>query len=67
MISISFSPFFSTSNVYDMSYMFDGCSSLNSIGLSNFDTSNVEDMESMFQRCSSLTSLNLTNFNYIQR
>ena len=63
MISISFSHFFNTSNVYDMSYMFDGCSSLKSIGLSNFSTSNVEDMEHMFFGCNSLESIGLSNFN----
>ena len=34
-----------TSNVNDMSYMFDGCESLNSLpDISKWDTSNVEDM-----------------------
>ena len=62
MISIRFSPFFNTSLVYDMSYMFDGCSSLESIGLSNFDTSKVEDMDHMFFGCNSLKSIGLSNF-----
>ena len=63
MISIRFSPFFNTSKVYDMSYMFDGCSSLVSIGLSNFDTSYVEDMGHMFFGCHNLESIGLSNFN----
>ena len=51
-----------TSNVTDMSGMFEGCSSLTSLDLSNFDTSNVTDMGGMFYGCSSLTSLDLSNF-----
>ena len=42
--------------------MFDGCSGLTSINLSNFDTSNVTDMSYMFSGCEGLTSLNLSNF-----
>jgi surface protein len=42
--------------------MFDGCSGLTSLNLSNFDTANVIDMSSMFSNCSSLTSLDLSNF-----
>ena len=52
-----------TSEVTDMSAMFEGCSSLTSLNLSNFNTSAVTDMSIMFSRCSSLTSLNLSNFN----
>ena len=51
-----------TSNVTDMSGMFEGCSSLTSLDLSNFDTSNVTDMGGMFYGCSSLTSIDLSNF-----
>ncbi len=52
-----------TSNVTDMSYMFYGCESLQSLDLSNFNTSNVINMDSMFQYCTSLQSLDLSNFN----
>ena len=52
-----------TSNVIDMSGMFDSCYSLTSLDLSNFDTSNVEYMTGMFSFCSLLTSLDLSNFN----
>ena len=52
-----------TSNVTIMNYMFNGCSSLTSLDLSNLNTSNVTSMESMFDKCSSLTSLDLSNFN----
>ena len=51
-----------TSNVTDMSGMFEGCSSLTSIDLSNFDTSKVTNMAYIFYDCSSLTSLDLSNF-----
>ena len=52
-----------TSEVTDMSAMFEGCSSLTFLNLSNFNTSAVTKMRGMFSRCSSLTSLNLSNFN----
>ena len=51
-----------TSNVTSMSSMFDSCSSLTSLDLSNFNTSKVTDMSAMFNGCSSLTSLDLSNF-----
>ena len=60
--SVSFSRDINTSNVIDMSYMFSGCTSLESIDISGFDTSNVTNMECMFQGCSNLQSLNLSNF-----
>ena len=43
--------------------MFDLCSSLKYIDLSNFDTSKVTNMYMMFSDCSSLKSINLLNFN----
>ena len=46
-----------------MSYMFNGCSSLKELNLSNFNTNNVTDMRYMFKGCSSLKELNLSNFN----
>ena len=52
-----------TSRVTNMSYMFDGCSGLKSLDLSNFDTSKVTSMDSMFQNCSSLESLDLSGWN----
>ena len=48
-----------TWNVTDMSSMFYGCSSLESLDLSNFNTSSVKTMSNMFKDCSGLTSLNL--------
>jgi len=44
-------------------YMFDGCSNITEIDLSNFDASKVINMYTMFHKCSQLTSLNLSNFN----
>ena len=45
-------------NVTDMSFMFDGCSSLSSLpDISNWNTNNVTNMSSMFYGCSSLSSL----------
>lgn len=52
-----------TSNVTAMYNMFNGCSSLTTLDLSNFNTSNVTNMYAMFQNCQSLTSLDLSNWN----
>ena len=46
----------------DSSFMFDCCSSLTNLDLTNFDTSNVTNMSCMFSGCYWLTNLNLTNF-----
>ena len=56
---------FNTSNVTNMNFMFESCSSLTSIiGLENFDTSKVTDMSDMFSYCIDLTSITgLENFN----
>ena len=49
-----------TNNVFDMSYLFDRCESLETIkGLDNFNTSNVTNMEYMFYGCNSL--INISN------
>ena len=52
-----------TTNVTDMSSMFNVCSNLTSLDVSNFDTRNVTDMSMMFCDCEELTSLDLSNFN----
>ena len=52
-----------TSEVKDMSGMFEYCSGLTSLDLSHFNTQNVTDMQSMFFGCSGLTSLDVKNFN----
>lgn len=53
---------FNTSQVGNMSFMFNGCSSLTSLDLSSFNTSGVKYMNNMFEGCSSLTSLDLSSF-----
>ena len=63
LTSIDFGSDFNTSNVTYMLYMFEGCSSLTSLDLSNFNTANVTIMNAMFGNCQSLTSLDLSNFN----
>ena len=45
-----------------MQQMFNECSELESLDLSNFDTSNVTDMSWMFDQCNKLKYLNLSNF-----
>ena len=52
-----FCPKFDTSNVTNMSSMFNGCNSLTSVPL--FDTSRVTNMNGMFYNCISLTSVPL--------
>ena len=42
--------------------MFDGCTSLTHLNLSNFNTCNVQIYDYMFHNCISLTSLDLSNF-----
>ena len=51
-----------TRNIEDMSFMFEFCSALSSLDVSNFDTSKVTNMGGMFQGCKSLTSLDVSNF-----
>ena len=43
--------------------MFNGCSSLTYIDVSNFNTAAVTSMNNMFYGCSSLTSIDVSNFN----
>lgn len=51
-----------TSQVTDMSDMFNSCHSLTTIDLSSFDTSNVTDMSEMFRACSGLETLDVSGF-----
>ena len=55
--------YFSTNNVNNMRVMFNKCSKLSSLYLSNFNTNNAINIQGIFQLCSSLTSLDLSNFN----
>ena len=50
------------SELTDMSHMFWGCSSLQSLDVSNFDTSKITHMYGMFRECSSLQTLDVSNF-----
>ena len=62
-------------NVTNMSYMFEGCSSLSSLpDISKWNIDNVTDMSFMFNECKSLSSLtdiskwntnNVTNMSYM--
>lgn len=51
-----------TSNVTNMTGMFNGCKKLQSLNISSFDTSKVSTMMQMFSNCESLTTLDLSNF-----
>ncbi len=55
-----------TSNVTNMSWMFQGCNNLTSLDLSSFNTSQVTNMRNMFYNCNSLTDLDLTHFDTSQ-
>lgn len=55
-----------TSQVTDMSSMFDGCRGLTTLDLSSFNTSQVTNMSSMFNDCVGLTSLNVSSFDTSQ-
>ena len=55
--------YLNTENVTNMGFMFNRCSVLTSLNLSNFNTEKVTDMQGMFGECSDLTSLNITSFN----
>ena len=55
--------YLNTSEVKDMSGMFEGCGRLKSLDLKNFNTQNVTNMSNMFFKCWTLTSLDLKNFN----
>ncbi len=62
LTTIDFGTGFNTSNVTNMHSMFNCCSSLTSLDLSNFNTANVTNMGYMFYVCSSLTSLDISSF-----
>ena len=52
-----------TSEVVDMSSMFEGCKCLTNLDVSSWDTSSVTDLSSMFYDCTGLTTLDLSNWN----
>ena len=51
-----------TNKAFYLNSMFDGCSSLTSLDVSNWDTSNVGSLNFTFDGCSSLTSLDVANW-----
>ena len=51
-----------TENMTNMQSMFDSCTSLETIDISNFDTSGVLNMSGMFGLCINLQELNVSNF-----
>mgnify|MGYP004650057109 CR=1 FL=1 len=55
--------YLNTEKVTNMQEMFNACSKLTSLNLSNFNTAEVTNMSYMFKSCKALTSLNLSNFN----
>ena len=61
--TISGLEYLNTANVEFMDNMFNGCSALKSLDLTNFNTAKVTNMSYMFNGCSALKSLDLTNFN----
>lgn len=52
-----------TSDIADMSHMFDTCRALTELDVSGFNTSEVTNMSYMFFDCSKLNRLNVSNFN----
>lgn len=55
--------YLNTNNVTSMANLFNGCSKLTELDLSNFDTSNATSMYQMFYNCSSLADLDIRHFN----
>ena len=51
-----------TSEVTDMSYMFNNCYGLKNLDVSRFDTQNVNDMSYMFYNCNHLANLAISEF-----
>lgn len=59
---IHFNGCFDTSNVTNMSWMFDCCMGLLELDLSSFDTSSVTDMTAMFSKTMNLKKLDVSSF-----
>ena len=51
-----------TANVKDMHCMFDGCSALTKLDVSQFDTASATSIRGMFSYCSSLSALDVSHF-----
>ena len=63
MISITFTSYFNTENIEDMSFMFMACTSLTSINISIFNTQKLKVIEAMFDCCFSMISVDFSNLN----
>lgn len=57
LTDFSFLKNWDTSNVTDMSNMFNGCTSMTNIDISNWDMDNVETVDAMFARCINLEEI----------
>ena len=64
LLSITFGENFKTEAVTNLSAMFNTCTSLVSLDLSQFYTPNVTNVSSMFASCSNLTHLDIRNFDF---
>ena len=52
-----------TSAITDVNGMFQGCSNLSNVDVSNWNTANVKYMQWMFAKCSNLSSVDVSNWN----
>ena len=52
-----------TSNVENMFCMFQACSNVKNLDVSNWDTSSVTNMKAMFNKCKDLSKLDVSNWN----
>lgn len=60
--TVEFGIAYHTEDVVNFSYMFDGCSNLETVSLYYFNTEKASDMSYMFAGCSSLKEINLESF-----
>ncbi len=60
--SINFNNSLDTSNVTDMSYLFQNNTKLNNLNMLSIDTNNVTTMSNMFNAAYAITNLDLSNF-----
>lgn len=62
IVSVKFSPYFDSSNLYDMSLLFWYCENLVDVDMSSLNTSHVTDISFMFMGAKSIKRLDLSNF-----
>lgn len=63
LLTITDFPYVNAHDMSNASYMFYGCSNLNSVNLSNLDTEKFTSLSYMFYGCSSLKKIDLSHFN----